>query len=214
MHSVDSQYQSQVFRSVNTLLRGAGGEFSRIPESYSKHLAHNYSDGDISLLSKIHTFEFSELEEWEVEDALHELSKQDPANWPNLSDITSIDLDAFYHTDEEAAEAAEEVYSYAEKTDLEYSDKVHRVLKGAIEHAFGAPVSKVGTSSGKPPHKDNQYCRRDNKYCGQFEHDKHIYEFELTPDDDGNWHVAYRLNQSSKDKLFKPDTSKNGGKKK
>ena len=101
MHSIDSQYQSQVFRSVNTLLQGAGGVFSRIPETYSKHLAHDYSDGDISLLSKIHTFEYNELEEWQVEEALQDLSKVNPDQWPNLEYIEHLDLDRYYHQDDD-----------------------------------------------------------------------------------------------------------------
>jgi len=218
MHSIDSQYQSQVFRSVNTLLQGAGGVFSRIPETYARHLAHDYSDGDISLLSKIHTFEYSELEPWQVDEVLHDLSKVSPEEWAELDYIESIDLDAYYNRDviDDAmasdGHTHETSHDYGEKTDLEYGDKVHRLLKHAIEHAYGQPIGGVYSSGKKPPCKNNGYCRKNNKYVGQFDHDGKTFDFELTPDEMGEWHVAYSLDKASKDKLFKPDTSKTGSK--
>ncbi len=204
MHSIDSQYQVQALRAVNTLLQGSGGVFSRIPEAYTKHLSHDYSDGDISLLSKIDAFEFSpDLEDWQVEEAIESLTKVNPADWPLLDDIETISLDAVYHGDPDPVLDYSE-YDFGEVSDMEYGKKVARMFKSAIESVFGQEVSSVGDSSGKMPSKSGGYCKDGDGYKGTFEHDGKKFEFELCKDEAGDWHLAYRLDKASKDKLFKP----------
>jgi len=205
MHSIDSQYQVQALRAVNTLLQGSGGVFSRIPETYAKHLAHDYADGDISLLSKIDTFAFSpDLEDWQVEEAIESLAKVSPGDWPLLDDIESIDLDAVYHGDYEPALNFSEELDFAEVSDMEYGNKVARMFKSAIEHVFGQEVDSVGAAGGKLPSKSNGYCKDGDGFKGTFEHDGKKFEFELCMDDLGDWHLAYKLEKASRDKLFKP----------
>lgn len=202
MHSVDSQYQTQALRAVQTLMQGSGGVFSRIPESYANHLAHNYCDGDISLLSKINTFEFSEdLEDWQIEEAIHSLAKVDVDEWPDPKDISAINLDAVYHNVESNIEETED---FAEVSDLEYGNKVGRLLKSAIESVFGQEVDAVGTSRGEGPSKNNRYCKDGDCFKGSFTHDKKQFKFEFACDDNNEWHLAYELTKASRDKLFKP----------
>jgi hypothetical protein len=204
MHSLDSQYQTQALRAVQTLLQGSGGIFARIPESYAKHLAHNYSDGSISLLSKIDTFTFSpELEDWQIEEAIETLSKADPADWPTLNDIESIDLDSVYYGDR-GTPRFDNFEDFAEVSDMEYGNRVAKMFKAAIESVFGQEVDSVGTSKGEPPSKNNQYCKDGDCFRGTFDHDGKKFTFELVRDENDEWHLAYRLDKASRDKLFKP----------
>jgi hypothetical protein len=204
MHSLDSQYQVQALRAVQTLLQGSGGVFARIPESYAKHLSHDYSDGSVSLLSKINTFEFSpDLEDWQIGEALESLSKSDPADWPSLDDIQSIDLDHVYHGDR-GTPRFDDFDNFAEVSDMEYGNKVSLMFKSAIESVFGQEVDHVGTSKGEPPSKNNQYCKDGDCFRGTFEHDGKKFTFELVRDENDEWHLAYKLDKASRDKLFKP----------
>ncbi len=212
MHSIDSQYQVQALRAVNTLLQGSGGVFSRIPSSYAQHLVHEYADGDISLLSRIDTFTFSpDLEDWQIAESLEMLSKQDPADWPLLDDIETIDLDAVYEGDFEPALDYSEM-DFSEVSDMEYGNKVARMFKSAIESVFGTEVDAVTSHKGDSPNKNNKYCRDGDSFRGTFEHDGKKFEFELCRDDAGDWNLAYKLSKASRDKLFKP-SKKEGSKK-
>jgi hypothetical protein len=210
VHSIDSQYQVQALRAVQTLLQGSGGVFSRIPESYAKHLAHDYSDGSVSLLSKINTFEFSpDLESWQVDEAIEDLAKVSPTDWPLLDDIAMIDLDAVYRGDYEPALDYSE-FEFAEVSDMEYGNKVGRMFKSAIESVFGQEIDAVGDQGGKAPSRSGGYCKDGDGFRGTFEHDGKKFHFELCKDDAGDWHLAYSLDKAARDKLFKPsaDTKK------
>lgn len=205
MYSADSQYQTQALRAVQTLLEGSGGVFSRIPESYARHLSHQYRDGDISLLNRIHTFAFSEdLENWQIEEAIEKLAKVDPLDWAEPEQIAYINLDDVYFDDEAGLQYDTE--DFAEVADMEYGNKVARMFKAAIEHVFGAEVDSVGTSKGELPGKGNGYCRDGDGFRGTFEHDGKKFTFELCKDEDGEWNLAYKLEKASRDKLFKPAT--------
>jgi hypothetical protein len=183
-------------------MQGSGGVFARIPENYSHHLTHEYSDGDISLLSRIHTFEFSEeMEDWQVEEAVHMLAKVDPGDWPEPDSITSISLDDVYH---EAEYSYAETEDFAEVSDMEYGTKVAKMFKSAIESVFGAEVDSVGTSKGEIPSKSNGYCKDGDGFRGTFEHEGKKFTFELCKDEKNEWHLAYKLDKASRDKLFKP----------
>lgn len=204
MHSIDSQYQVQALRAVNTLLQGSGGVFSRIPEAYTQHLAHDYSDGDISLLSKIDSFVFSpDLEDWQIGEAIESLTKVNPNDWPLLDDIGTVDLDAVYFGEPEPALDYSE-YDFGEVSDMEYGNKVARMFKNAIESVFGHEVDSVSGPGGKAPSKNNGYCKEKDGFKGMFEHGGKKFEFELCKDEEGDWNLAYKLEKSSRDKLFKP----------
>jgi hypothetical protein len=204
MHSLDSRYQVQALRAVQTLLQGSGGIFARIPESYARHLAHDYSDGSVSLLSKINTFAFSpDLEDWQIEEAIETLSKADPTDWPTLDDIESIDLDSVYHGDR-STPRFDDFDNFAEVSDMEYGNRVAKMFKAAIESVFGQTVDSVGNSKGEMPNKNNRYCKDGDSFRGTFTHDAKKFVFELCKDENDEWHLAYHLEKSSRDKLFKP----------
>jgi hypothetical protein len=155
-------------------------------------------------LSKIDTFAFSpDLEDWQIGEAIESLTKVDPADWPLLDDIETISLDAVYHGDPDPVLDYSE-YDFGEVSDMEYGKKVARMFKSAIESVFGQEVSSVGDSSGRTPSKSGGYCKDGDGYKGTFEHDGKKFEFELCKDEVGDWHLAYRLDKASKDKLFKP----------
>ena len=67
-------------------------------------------------------------------------------------------------------------------------------------------VDSVGDSSGKAPSKAGRFCKDGDGFKGTFEHDKKKFTFELCKDEAGDWHLAYKLDKSSRDKLFKPSS--------
>ena len=76
--------------------------------------------------------------------------------------------------------------------------------KSAIESVFGDEVDSVGTSKGEIPSKANGYCKDGDSFRGTFEHDGKKFTFELCKDEKDEWHLAYKLDKASRDKLFKP----------
>jgi hypothetical protein len=71
----------------------------------------------------------------------------------------------------------------------------------------------VGTSKGEAPGKNNQYCKDGDAFRGTFEHDGKKFTFELCKDENDEWHLAYKLDKASRDKLFKPAAEMKGKKK-
>lgn len=207
MNSLDNKYKIEALRAVDILLQGANGDFQSIPDSYAQHLQHEYSEGNISLLSAINKFSYSsDLEDWQIEECLETLMDVDPNDWPNPEDISTVSLDAVY---EDYSHSYTENYEdFAELSDMEYGSKVAKMFKNAIESVFGSEVESVGTSNGKTPNKNNRFCRDKDSFKGTFVHDKKKFEFELCKDDKNEWHLAYTLEKSSQDKLFKPSNKK------
>ena len=207
MNSLDNKYKIEALRAVDILLQGANGNFQNIPDNYAAHLQHQYSEGNISLLSAINKFTYSsDLEDWQIEECLETLISVDPNDWPDPEDISTVSLDAVY---EDFSHSYTENYEdFAEISEMEYGAKVARMFKNAIESVFGSEVESIGTSNGKTPNKNNQFCREKDSFKGTFVHDKKKFQFELCKDDNNEWHLAYTLDQASQDKLFKPPAKK------
>ena len=207
MNSLDNKYKIEALRAVDILLQGANGDFQSIPDSYAQHLQHQYSEGNISLLSAINKFTYSsDLEDHQIEECLEILMDVNPNDWPDPEDISTVSLDAVY---EDYSHSYTENYEdFAEISEMEYGAKVAKMFKNAIESVFGSEVESVGTSNGKTPDKNNQFCREKDSFKGTFVHDKKKFQFELCKDDNNEWHLAYTLEKASQDKLFKPPAKK------
>lgn len=199
----DTAYMALAKRSLPLLIEGVKGDFASIPDQYLEYLAHEYSDGDISLLPALSRLEGAdELEPWQFEEVLEALGKVDPNEWPDLYNIESIFAPGILDKFSETLENEDEL-QYVEDN-LGTSEKTQKVLKGVIESVFGEPVEKIRSRQGKFPSQSNNFLQeKDGTFAGTFQFKDHLFEFEIAPTERG-WICTYRLTEGSLDKLEKP----------
>lgn len=171
------------------LWQAAEGDPSRIPLDYAEHLNHSYVDGDLSLAGLLPLVEnYSELEDFEWDEAVEMLGKVSPGDWPDVEDIEIISLEELlkvYDTDASSMDFVEDNLSTAEK--------VEKVLIEVISSVFGAKVSTIRSEKGYFASPKNNFLQEDDgTFAGTFEYDGKKFIFEVYPDEQG-WGVTYRL---------------------
>jgi predicted Zn-dependent protease with MMP-like domain len=173
------------------------GDPSKIPQHYVDHLSHTWSDGDISMVSLLPKFEsFSELEDFELEEAIDLLGKVNPNDWPNLEDIDKVSVDNLLKIYDEDTLS----FDYVEDN-LGLGEKVTNVLKHTIESVFGEPISTVRSKSGEFPGSNNNFLQEtDGTFSGIFRFEEKEFNFEITPTESG-WVCTYRMSAKSLDSL-------------
>ena len=194
---MDSAYQAKYLGIARLLWQASEGDPASIPANYCEHLNHEYVDGDISLVSLLAKFEsFSELEDYEVEEAIEMLGKVSPEDWPNSIDIEGISVeDLLKIYDEDACE-----FNFVEDN-LSAAEKVEKVLIESISDVFGDRVSTIRSEKGYFPNPKNKFLQEDDgTFAGTFMYDGNKFIFEVAPAEDG-WICTYRLHWDSVDKL-------------
>ena len=168
-----------------------------IPESYCEHLNHKYVDGDISLVSLLSKFDYTEdLEDFEVEEAIEMLGKVNPEDWPNIEDIESVSIEELLHIYDEDAS----VFEFVEDN-LGTSEKVEKVLIEVISSVFGDRVSSIRSEKGYFGNPKNKFLQADDgTFAGTFMYDGNKFIFEIAPAEDG-WICTYRMHWDSVDNL-------------
>ena len=168
-----------------------------IPESYCEHLNHKYVDGDISLVSLLSKFDYTEdLEDFEVEEAIEMLGKVDPEDWPNIEDIKGVSIEELLRVYDEDAS----VFEFVEDN-LGTSEKVEKVLIEVISSVFGDRVSSIRSEKGYFGNPKNKFLQaEDGTFAGTFMYDGNKFLFEIAPAEDG-WICTYRMHWDSVDKL-------------
>jgi hypothetical protein len=173
------------------------GDPANIPGDYAAHLGHSYCDNDISLVSLLPRFEcYSELEDFEWEEAVQMLGKVSPEDWPAVEDIEGISLeDLIKAYDEDACE-----FDFVEDN-LSTSEKVEKVLTEVISSVFGARVSSIRSEKGYYANPKNNFLQEeDGTFAGTFMFDGNKFVFEVYPDEQG-WGCTYRMHWDSLDNL-------------
>jgi hypothetical protein len=194
---VDSAYQAKYLSMARLLWQASEGDPSRIPAEYAAHLNHDWADGDISLVSLLPKFEsFSELEDFEVEEAIEMLGKVSPGDWPHMEEIEGISLEELLHIfDEDACS-----FDFVEDN-LSTAEKVEKVLIEVISSVFGDKVSTIRSEKGFFANPKNNFLQEeDGTFAGTFMHDGNKFMFEVAPSEDG-WLCTYRMHWDSVDKL-------------
>jgi hypothetical protein len=194
---VDSAYQAKYLGIARLLWQASEGDPASIPANYCEHLNHEYVDGDISLVSLLAKFEsFSELEDYEVEEAIEMLGKVSPEDWPNSIDIEGVSVeDLLKIYDEDACE-----FNFVEDN-LSASERVEKVLIESISDVFGDRVSTIRSEKGYFPNPKNKFLQEDDgTFAGTFMYDGNKFIFEVAPAEDG-WICTYRMHWDSVDKL-------------
>ena len=174
------------------------GDPGSIPLEYAENFNHTYSDGDISLVGLLPKFEsYSEMEDFEIEEAIELLGKVNPNDWPAVEDIEGISLDELLCIyDEDATQGFDFV-----EDNLSTSDRVEKVLIETISSVFGDKVSTIRSEKGYYANPKNNFLQEDDgTFAGTFMYDDKKFLFEVFPDEDG-WSVTYRLHWDSQDKL-------------
>ncbi len=195
---MDSAFTAKYLGIARLLWQASEGDPSRIPQDYAEHLNHSFVDGDISLGSLLPLVEdYSELEDFEIEEAIEMLGKVNPDDWPLLEDIEGVSLSDFLRAFDDEGE---EEYDFVEDN-LSTAEKVEKVLIEVISSVFGDKVSTIRSEKGFYANPKNNFLQADDgTFEGTFMYDGHKFMFEVYPDEQG-WGVTYRLHWNSVDKL-------------
>jgi len=168
-----------------------------IPSDYCGHLSHGYIDGSISLGHLLNRVEnYSELEDFEIEEAIELLGKVRPGDWPDVEDIEGISIEELLKVyGEDASE-----FNFVEDN-LSTAEKVEKVLIEVISSVFGDRVSTIRSEKGFYASPKNNFLQEDDgTFAGTFMFGDHKFIFEVYPDEQG-WGVTYRLHWNDVDKL-------------
>jgi len=195
---VDSAFTAKYLGIARMLWQASEGDPSRIPQDYAEHLNHSFIDGDISLGSLLPLVEdYSEMEDFEIEEAIELLGKVNPGDWPPLEDIEGVSLGDFLRAFDDEREGE---YDFVEDN-LSTAEKVEKVLVEVISSVFGDRVSTIRSEKGYYASPKNNFLQEDDgTFAGTFMYDGHKFIFEVYPDEQG-WGVTYRLHWDSADKL-------------
>ena len=141
---MDSAYQAKYLGIARLLWQASEGDPASIPANYCEHLNHEYVDGDISLVSLLAKFEsFSELEDYEVEEAIEMLGKVSPEDWPNSIDIEGVSVEDLlkvydenaceFKNEDECEEELDEEGKDIEEVEIEHFDEKDDLKSGETE---------------------------------------------------------------------------------
>jgi hypothetical protein len=194
---VDAAYQAKFLGMARLLWQASEGDPCRIPSDYAEYLNHTYVDGSISLVPLLPKLEeFSELEDFEVEEAIEMLGKVSPEDWPDMGDIEGVSVEELLRVyDEDASD-----FSFVEDN-LSTAEKVEKVLAEVISSVFGDRVSTIRSEKGFFPNPKNKFLQEDDgTFAGIFMYDGNKFIFEVYPDEQG-WGCTYRMHSDSVDKL-------------
>jgi hypothetical protein len=194
---VDAAYQAKYLGMARLLWQASEGDPSRIPADYAGYLDHVYNDGDISLVGCLPLVEdYSELEDFEIDEAIEMLGKVNPGDWPDVGDIEGVSMEELLHVyDEDASE-----FDFVEDN-LGTAEKVEQVLSKVISSVFGDKVSTIRSEKGYFASPKNNFLQEDDgTFAGTFMHDGNKFVFEIAPAEDG-WICTYRMHWNDLDKL-------------
>ena len=179
------------------LWQASEGDPSRIPDAYAAHLNHTYVDGDISLAGCLPIVEdYSELEEFEIEEAIEMLGKVAPGDWPDVGDIEGVSLEELLRVYDEDACSLDFV-----EDNLSTSERVEKVLTEVISSVFGGKISTIRSEKGYYANPKNNFLQEDDgTFAGTFIYGDNKFIFEVAPSEDG-WLCTYRMHWDSVDKL-------------
>jgi len=194
---VDSAYTVKYLSMARLLWDCSQGNPQDIPADYCEHLNHEYSDGSISLVPLLPKFEsFSELEDFEWDEAVEMLGKVNPGDWPNVEDIEGVSLEDLLRAYDDDASSFDFV-----EDNLSTAEKVEKVLIEVISSVLGDRVSTIRSEKGYFANPKNNFLQDDDgTFAGTFMYDGHKFIFEVYPDEQG-WGVTYRLHWDALDKL-------------
>jgi hypothetical protein len=174
------------------------GDPGSIPLEYAENFNHTYLDGDISLVGLLPKFEsYSEMEDFEIDEAIEMLGKVRPEDWPAAKDIEGVSLEELLRIYDKDATPD---FNFVEDN-LSTADRVEKALIEVISSVFGDKVSTIRSEKGYYANPKNNFLQEeDGTFAGTFMYDDHKFIFEVFPDENG-WSVTYRLHWDALDKI-------------
>ncbi len=197
---MDAAYQAKYLSMARLLWEASEGNPQDIPANYCEHLSHRYSDGDVSLVPLLPKFEsYSELEDYEVEEAIEILGKVNPEDWPEVEDVEGVSVEELLRVyDEDATDPFG--FNYVEDN-LGTAEKVEKVLIEVISSVFGDRVSNIRSEKNFYANPKNDFLQlEDGTFAGTFMYEGNRFIFEVAPSESG-WLCTYRLHHKDLDKL-------------
>jgi hypothetical protein len=190
----DSAYYAQCVPAALLLLEASGGNPSVIPPAYLDFFEHTFTDGDVSLVSKISTFsDFELLEHEQFIEILEDIAKVNPEEIPYPDSIQRIDCSIYFD------ESPSDCFDFAEDN-LGLSEKVEKCVESCIGSVFGGQVQNIRDRKGRYAGIENNFLREeDGTFSGTFSHEGLTFLFELAPTESG-WLCTYRLREKTLDK--------------
>ncbi len=194
----DLSYFAHCSSMAHLLLEACGGNASRIPQDYLDNFAHEFADGDVSLVSALSRVNgVGDLSPEEVDETLEILQKVNPNHWPSTESIESIFPEKLW----DSASDPQSLSDNFVEDNLGTAEKVERVLTSVIESVFGDSVNSIRDAKGKYPSSSNDFLQVDDgTFTGTFQHDTHRFNFEIAPTEQG-WICTYRLDEPSLDAI-------------
>ena len=152
---MDAAYQAKYLSMARLLWDASQGDPGNIPQDYCEHLSHRYVDGDVSLVPLLSKFEsYSELEDYEVEEAIEILGKVNPEDWPEVADVESVSVEELLRVyDEDGSE-----YDFVEDN-LGTAEKVEKVLIEVISSVFGDRGSDISSEKNFYANPKNDFLQ-------------------------------------------------------
>jgi hypothetical protein len=151
----------------------------------------------VPLLNRLE--EFSELDDFEIDEAIEMLGKVSPGDWPEVEDVEGVSVEELlrvYDTDATDPEG----FNFVEDN-LSTAEKVEKVLIEVISSVFGDKVSTIRSEKGYFANPKNNFLQEDDgTFAGTFMYDGNKFMFEVYPDEQG-WGCTYRMHWDSVDKL-------------
>ena len=195
---MDTAYQTRYIAVARLLWDASNGIPGDIPQDYCEHLNHEYEDGDISLVGLLPKFEsYSEMEDFEIEEAIELLGKVNPGDWPAAEDIEGVSLEELLRIYDEDATPG---FDFVEDN-LSTADRVEKVLIETISSVFGDKVSTIRSEKNFYANPKNNFLQEDDgTFAGTFMYDDKKFLFEVFPDENG-WSVTYRLHWDALDEI-------------
>jgi hypothetical protein len=199
----DKAFQAKYLSMARLLWEASERCPENIPGDYARHLSHSYTDGDVSLGELLHKVEdYSELDDFQIEEAIELLGKISPGDWPNAEEIEGISLEDLLKVYDEDSSS----FDYVEDN-LSTAEKVEKVLIEVISSVFGDRVSTIRSEKGYFANPKNNFLQEDDgTFAGTFEYDGNKFMFEVAPSESG-WICTYRMHWDSVNKL-PPKTDK------
>jgi hypothetical protein len=194
---VDAAYQARYLETARLLWEASQGDPGSIPQDYCEHLAHSYADGDVSLVPLLNRVEdYSELDDFEIEEAIEILGKVNPSDWPDAEDVKGVSMKGLLELNEENDDSLNFV-----EDNLGTAEKVEQVLTEVISSVFGDRVSNIRSEKNFYANPKNKFLQQeDGTFGGTFMYDGKRFIFEVAPSESG-WLCTYRLHHKDLDKL-------------
>ena len=193
----DQAFQAKYLPMAKLLWEATRGNPEDIPDDYCQHLSHSFSDGSVCLgplLSRVE--EYSELNDFELEEAIEMLGKVSPEDWPHLEEIQSVSLEQLLRV----YDSPDDEFDFVEDN-LSTAEKVEKVLIEVISSVFGERVSDIRSEKGYYANPKNDFLQSDDgTFAGTFKHDGKKYIFEVAPTESG-WLCTYRLHWDDLEEL-------------